>query len=95
MVLAEIVQRHRHRYEMNNRYIPVPEEAGLKISGYSPIQHLVETVEILATSLVYCGRSPPRIYRARHVMDIHCLPALSVRQNNSIKKPNKMALGIN
>lgn len=43
---AEIVERHRHRYEMNNRYIPVLEEAGLKISGYSPIQHLVETVEI-------------------------------------------------
>ena len=42
----EIVERHRHRYEMNNRYIPVLEEAGLKISGYSPIQHLVETVEI-------------------------------------------------
>jgi len=42
----EIIERHRHRYEMNNRYIPVLEEKGMKISGYSPIQHLVETVEI-------------------------------------------------
>ena len=43
---AEIIERHRHRYEMNNRYIPVLEEKGMKISGYSPVQHLVETVEI-------------------------------------------------
>ncbi|WOE32299.1 MULTISPECIES: CTP synthase [unclassified Acinetobacter] len=42
----EIVERHRHRYEMNNRYIAVLEENGMKISGYSPIQRLVETVEI-------------------------------------------------
>ena len=44
----DIIERHRHRYEMNNRYIPVLEEKGMKISGYSPIQHLVETVEIPA-----------------------------------------------
>ncbi|WP_166168383.1 CTP synthase [Acinetobacter sp. SA01] len=43
---TEIIERHRHRYEMNNRFIPVLEEKGLKISGYSPVQHLVETVEI-------------------------------------------------
>ena len=43
---ADIIERHRHRYEMNNRYIPVLEEKGMKISGYSPVQHLVETVEI-------------------------------------------------
>ena len=42
----EIIERHRHRYEMNNRYIPLLEEKGMKISGYSPVQHLVETVEI-------------------------------------------------
>ncbi|MEZ2772282.1 CTP synthase [Acinetobacter pseudolwoffii] len=42
----EIIERHRHRYEMNNRYISLLEEKGMKISGYSPVQHLVETVEI-------------------------------------------------
>ncbi|MFN3072379.1 CTP synthase [Acinetobacter sp. TY2] len=44
----DIIERHRHRYEMNNRYIPVLEDKGMKISGYSPIQRLVETVEIPA-----------------------------------------------
>ena len=43
---VDIIERHRHRYEMNNRYIPVLEAHGMKISGYSPVQHLVETVEI-------------------------------------------------
>ncbi|MDO4224213.1 MAG: gamma-glutamyl-gamma-aminobutyrate hydrolase family protein, partial [Acinetobacter sp.] len=42
---AEIVERHRHRYEMNNRYIADIEKAGMKISGYSA-QGLVETIEI-------------------------------------------------
>ena len=43
---AEITERHRHRYEVNNRFIPQLEAAGLTISGYSAAQHLVETVEI-------------------------------------------------
>lgn len=41
-----ITERHRHRYEMNNRYIEPLEKAGMKISGYSAKQHLVESVEI-------------------------------------------------
>ena len=43
---SEIIERHRHRYEMNNRYIDQLEQAGMKISGYSALQHLVESVEI-------------------------------------------------
>lgn len=42
-----IIERHRHRYEMNNRYIEQLEAAGLKISGYSAKQHLVEAVEVV------------------------------------------------
>ena len=41
-----ITERHRHRYEMNGRYINDLESAGMKISGYSAKQHLVEAVEI-------------------------------------------------
>ena len=41
-----ITERHRHRYEMNNRYIEPLENAGMKISGDSAKQHLVESVEI-------------------------------------------------
>ena len=41
-----INERHRHRYEMNNRYIEPLEQAGMKISGYSAKQNLVESVEL-------------------------------------------------
>ena len=41
-----ITERHRHRYEMNNRYIEPLEQAGMTISGYSAKQHLVESVEL-------------------------------------------------
>ncbi|MFB2538927.1 MULTISPECIES: CTP synthase [unclassified Acinetobacter] len=42
---SQIIERHRHRYEMNNHFIADIEKAGMKVSGYSP-QGLVETVEI-------------------------------------------------
>ncbi len=42
----EIQERHRHRYEFNNRYREQLEAAGLCISGTSPDGRLVETVEL-------------------------------------------------
>ncbi len=41
-----IVERHRHRYEINNNLLPQLEKAGLKISGHSKTEHLVEMIEI-------------------------------------------------
>ena len=41
-----ISERHRHRYEFNNDYRERIEKAGMKISGTSPDNLLVETVEI-------------------------------------------------
>ena len=41
-----ITERHRHRYEVNNRLIGKVEEAGLKVSGRSQDGLLVEMVEI-------------------------------------------------
>jgi CTP synthase len=42
----EIVERHRHRYEFNNRYLEALEQAGLRISGRSSDGRLVEIVEL-------------------------------------------------
>ncbi len=42
-----ITERHRHRYEVNNHYLPRLEAAGLKISGKSTgAEQLVETIEL-------------------------------------------------
>lgn len=43
---STIFERHRHRYEINSRYIEALEAQGLKVSGYSAKQNLVETVEL-------------------------------------------------
>jgi CTP synthase len=43
---TEVYERHRHRYEFNNKYRLALEDAGLKISGISPNGNLVEIVEI-------------------------------------------------
>ncbi|VAX07968.1 CTP synthase [hydrothermal vent metagenome] len=41
-----IVERHRHRYEFNNQYLDVLEQAGLQIAGRSMDGKLVEMIEI-------------------------------------------------
>ena len=41
-----IYERHRHRYEFNNAYRKSLTQAGLKITGLSPDERLVEIVEI-------------------------------------------------
>ena len=42
----EIKERHRHRYEFNNDYRSDMAAKGLVISGTSPNNHIVETVEV-------------------------------------------------
>ncbi|MBV6494475.1 MAG: CTP synthase [Turneriella sp.] len=39
-------ERHRHRFEFNNKYRQLFEEAGLRLTGLSPDEKLVEAVEL-------------------------------------------------
>ncbi|MCC5950279.1 MAG: CTP synthase [Nitriliruptoraceae bacterium] len=41
-----VYERHRHRFEVNNRYRAALEEAGLVFSGVSPNDRLVEFIEL-------------------------------------------------
>ena len=43
---TEIAERHRHRYEVNPKYVASLEQAGLVISGRSLEDGLVETIEL-------------------------------------------------
>ena len=43
----EISERHRHRYEVNQKYLPQLEEGGLVVSGMSPDGKFVEMIELL------------------------------------------------
>jgi len=44
--VAKISERHRHRYEFNNEYRETLSAKGLRITGLSPDDRLVEIVEI-------------------------------------------------
>ncbi len=43
---AEVSERHRHRFEVNNLYRETIESHGLRFSGQSPDGHLVEMIEL-------------------------------------------------
>lgn len=57
----EISERHRHRFEFNNDYRIKMEEAGMKISGTSPDDTLVEMVEIPANKFFIAGQFHPEL----------------------------------
>jgi CTP synthase len=41
-----VMERHRHRFEFNNRYRALLESAGMVFSGHSPDRRLVEIIEL-------------------------------------------------
>ncbi len=43
---GKIQERHRHRFEFNNKYLESFEKAGMQCTGVNPESHLVEIVEI-------------------------------------------------
>ena len=55
----EISERHRHRFEYNNDYREMMEEAGLNIVGTSPSGLLVEMVEIKDHPFFVAGQFHP------------------------------------
>ena len=50
---TQINERHRHRYEVNNRYRDRIASTGLRFSGLSPDAHLVEFVELPTSTHPY------------------------------------------
>ena len=46
---AEVNERHRHRYEVNNHYVPTLENVGLVIAARTPSESLPEIMELPQT----------------------------------------------
>ena len=66
---SKIIERHRHRYEMNNHFVEALVQHGLIISGRSADGTLVEMIE-LADHPWFLGCQFTRSLRRLHVMDI-------------------------
>jgi len=56
---SNIVERHRHRYEVNNDYRELLEENGLRLSGLSPDGKLVELVEYKSNPYMIASQYHP------------------------------------
>jgi CTP synthase len=54
-----IRERHRHRYEVNNDYLPTLEKNGLKISGIWAEKQLVEIIELAGHPWFVAGQFHP------------------------------------
>ena len=61
---TDIVERHRHRYEVNQKFLPEIEKGGLKVSGTSPDGTLVEFVEAPGKKFFQATQAHPE-FRSR------------------------------
>jgi CTP synthase len=59
-----VYERHRHRWEVNNRYRKELEAAGLRLAGLSPDDHLVEFVELIDHPFFIATQAHPE-FRSR------------------------------
>ncbi len=58
---SRITERHRHRYEFNNSYLPQFEKAGMIASGINPENNLVEIVELKNHPFFLGGQFHPEL----------------------------------
>ncbi len=85
---TDIMERHRHRFEVSNLYRPEIEAAGLIVSGVNPERNLVEVVELPDSEhpwFLACQYHPEflsRPYRA-HPLFRDFIAASKANQSNS------------
>jgi CTP synthase len=56
-----ITERHRHRYEFNNKYLEQFEKAGMIASGINPDNNLVEIIELKNHPFFVAGQFHPEL----------------------------------
>ena len=56
-----VYERHRHRWEVNNRYRKDLESAGMRLSGLSPDDNLVEYVELVDHPFFVATQAHPEL----------------------------------
>lgn len=61
---TDIIERHRHRYEVNQKFIQHIEKGGLSVSGVSPNGKLVEFIEAPANDYFVATQAHPE-FRSR------------------------------
>ena len=84
--VPEVGERHRHRYEVNNRYVEAMRRAGLVPSGLFPQAGLVEIMELTGHPW-YLGTQFHPEFRSRphrpHPLFVHFLQAVRERKERN------------
>jgi len=87
---SEVSERHRHRYEFNNNYKKILEEAGLHFSGMSKDENLVEMVEIPGHQWFVALQSHPEFTSTpRHGHPLFDGFINAANKNKQLKEGNK------
>ena len=81
-----VYERHRHRYELNNRYRQMLEEHGMRCSGTSPDGLLVEFIELRRPPVLRRDAGAPRVQEPARTGRTRCSP-------RSSKRPRQRAEG--
>ncbi len=84
---AEISERHRHRYEVNNEYREALTSHGMVISGVSPDRRLVEMIELPEHPYFVGLPVPPRV----QVPAAGAAPAVPVVRRSGAARPSGRA----
>ena len=86
-----ISERHRHRYEVNNKYRDVLSEKGLVFSGLSPDGQLVEMIELPQNEWFVAAQFHPE-YKSRpeepHPLFLGFVNAASKLEQQILEKAN-------
>ena len=88
----DINERHRHRWEFNNRYLSQFEESGMIASGKNPESNLVEIVELPAHPFFVGVQYHPELKSTvenPHPVFVHFIKAAKeyAERKNSVKNP--------
>lgn len=59
--MAAISERHRHRYEVNNKYLPALTQKGLLVAGRNPKEDLVEIIELPSHKFFVASQFHPEL----------------------------------
>jgi len=87
--ITEVSERHRHRYEVNNKYRALFEENGLVFAGLSPDGNLVEIIELADHPWFVAGQFHPE-FQSRP-LNAHPLFASFIAAAKEHKRARKRA----
>ena len=88
---AEVIyERHRHRFEVNNRYRQALEGAGMLLSGQSPDGRLVEIVELKDHPWFVASPVPPGVQVAAGA----AAPAVRRLRGRVARRPRRPRAGL-